>query len=418
MNTPAMLRLRQMKTTILQSDHPDCRTVPLMTTAETANTLYTALGVTPDASDEAIALAFHARTQTLQGQTDELSLLRVAYDTLRNPAQRAAYDRRLAQQRLASTPLISNLDFAGEHPVRSRALNWIVLMLAAGGTAGFFWLKKPATPTPAPPAVSASAATSHPVAARSAVSPESQAQNTDEAPPSAGLPDSTENVPQARMAEAGPVPNLPTRGAKQAGFDAHYVAWSVFTIRQRNLSGSGVLIGPDRILTNCHVLAGGATNGLVVIHGMTKKVAKVEKYARLDGEDACLLLAPGAGSDAIAWGSSSSLRTGDTVHTFGHPGGSSDIIWSEGAFRARAERGGDTFLLSDNYCRPGSSGGPLLDNEGRLVGVVTAVQRFQAKGGDPQYGACISVTEATARTLLAKPLFPIALAPAQYIPNY
>ena len=178
------------------------------------------------------------------------------------------------------------------------------------------------------------------------------------------------------------------------------------------------MIGPDRILTNCHVLAGGATNGLVVINGMTDKVSKVEKYARLDDEDACLLLAPGAGSDSIAWGSWAALRQGDTVYTFGHPGGSSDIIWSEGSFRTPVERSGETFLITTNYCRPGSSGGPLLDNEGRLVGIVTAVQRFQARGGDPQYGACISITEASARALLSKPLFPIALAPAQYISNY
>ena len=211
---------------------------------------------------------------------------------------------------------------------------------------------------------------------------------------------------------------MQSRGAKPPGFDARYVAWSVFAIRQRNRSGSGVMIGPDRILTNCHVLAGGATNGLVVINGVTDKVTKVEKYARLDDEDACLLLAPGAGGDSIAWGSSAALRQGDTVHTFGHPGGSSDIIWSEGSFHASVERSGETFLITTNYCRPGSSGGPLLDNEGRLVGIVTAVQRFQARGGDPQYGACISVTEASARALLSKPLFPIALAPAQYISNY
>ena len=85
---------------------------------------------------------------------------------------------------------------------------------------------------------------------------------------------------------------------------------------------------------------------------------------------------------------------------------------------ASVERSGETFLITTNYCRPGSSGGPLLDNEGRLVGIVTAVQRFQARGGDPQYGACISLTEASARALLSKPLFPIALAPAQYISNY
>ncbi|MDQ5960364.1 MAG: serine protease Do [Pseudomonadota bacterium] len=409
-----MPEMRQLRTCILQSDHPHCRTVPHMTTA---NTLYTLLGIAPDASGETIDDAFRAREQELQGQSDELSLLRVAYDTLRNPAQRSAYDRKLAQQQqAASTPLPPEIAYTAPRAPRSRALNWVVLLLAAAGTIGFFWLKKP-IPASAKPANAAAAPAMAPAADTPAVAQEPPASPTEEATPAAPAA-APAGVPSAQMAEARPAPAVATRGAKQAGFDAQYVAWSVFTIRQRNLTGSGVMIGPDRILTNCHVLAGGATNGLVVINGMSRKMTKVEKYARLDGEDACLLLAPGAGSDSIAWGSSASLRQGDTVHTFGHPGGSSDIVWSEGSFRTRAERGGETFLLSENYCRPGSSGGPLLDNEGRLVGVVTAVQRFQAKGGDAQYGACISVTEATARALLSKPLFPIALAPAQYIPNY
>ena len=59
-----------------------------------------------------------------------------------------------------------------------------------------------------------------------------------------------------------------------------------------------------------------------------------------------------------------------------------------------------------------------MDDNGRLVGVVTAVQRYAARFGEPQYGYCVSVTEATARALLARPLFPLALAPAQYVPNY
>lgn len=381
------------------------------------NTLYAALGIETSASSEGIESAFAARKQTLHDQPDQLSLLRVAYETLRHPEQRAAYDRKLAQQKQRIDSIITVVE---PRPQRgfARRTNWLLLFIAASATFALFRFNKPPAKTKTPviatvPAITiASAATAAPESTPAASSAPALRQETpavdNDAVPSASAP-------------ASEIHNevLATRGSKQAGFDAHYIGWSIFTIRQRKLSGSGVLIGPDRILTNCHVLAGGASNGLVVINGMSKAVSKVEKYARLDGEDACLLLAPGAGNDSIGWGNSATLRYGDTVHTFGHPGGSSDIAWSEGTFRTRIERGGETFLFSENYCRPGSSGGPLLDKEGLLVGVVTAVQRFQAKGGEPpQYGGCISVTEATARALLSKPLFPIALAPAQYIPNY
>ncbi|MBI2308032.1 MAG: trypsin-like peptidase domain-containing protein [Rhodocyclales bacterium] len=388
----------------------------------TDNTLYAALGVAVSAGADEIDAAYAARVQALSGDADALSLLRVARDTLRDPARRAAYDRQLAARPAAAeAPVFLAADYPAPRPSRSRLRNWLILFAAAGVTAAIFWPKKPAPGSVAVrPAAPAAVPAAVPAAANAPAPapipeppPAAEAAAPGVAAPPADAPDPAPAGASASLAA------LPTRGAKQPGFDVQYVAWSVFTIRQRNLSGSGVLIGPERILTNCHVLAGGASNGLVVVHGLTKRVSKVEKYARLDGEDACLLYAPGAGSEAIAWGSAAALRPGDTVHALGHPGGSSEIAWSEGRFHLRAERGGETFLISDNYCRPGSSGGPLLDNEGRLVGIVTAVQRFQAKGGEPpQFGACISVTEATARALLAKPLFPIALAPAQYIANY
>lgn len=393
-----------------------------------SNTLYAVLGVASDADAAAIEAAFRAREQSLQGQPDALSLLRVAYDTLRHPAQRAAYDRKLQRaQAEASTPLppVLTYDEAARPRTRSRLRNGIVLFAAAGGTVAWFMIAKPVPKADkAAPLPARSVSEEPPAAERAPVLAAAPAQEAvvtatapaaDSAAPAAVSPAEMSAAP---LVAAAPVAERPARGTKQPGFDARYLAWSVFTVRQRNLTGSGVMIGPERILTNCHVLAGGATNGLVVINGMSRQVSKVEKYARLDGEDACLLYAPGAGSDAVAWGDSSALRPGDTVHAMGHPGGSADIVWSSGSFRMRVEKGGETFLLSDNYCRPGSSGGPLLNDEGQLVGVVTAVQRFKSKGGDAQYGACVSVTEATARALLNRPLFPIALAPAQYVPNY
>lgn len=379
----------------------------------TDNTLYAVLGVAASAAADDIDAAYVARAAALAGDADALSLLRVAGDTLRDPARRAAYDRQLAAA--APPPLV--VDERAVRPARSPLRNGLVLVVAAGLTAALLWPKTPAPaavaarPAP-PPAVPAVAPVPSPTVAPEPAPPAEPPVAAAPAEPQAASAPSPAAAPAALAV-------LPARGAKQPGFDARYLAWTVFLVRQRNKTGSGVLIAPDRILTNCHVLAGGATNGLIVEHSLTGRSSKVEKYARLDGEDACLLFAPGAGSEAIEWGSSANLRPGDTVHAMGHPGGSTAMAWSEGSFRLRAERGGETFLLSDNYCRPGSSGGPLLDGEGRLVGIVTAVQRFQAKGGEaPQYGACISVTEATARALLAKPLFPIALAPAQYLPAY
>lgn len=369
-------------------------------------TLYTVLGVESSAAAAEIEAAFRAAMEVAEaagGDADRLSLLRVAYDTLRNPDQRAAYDRRLARQQAVTAEYV---DIAPRGA--GTKWGWIAALALVAAGAGYHLQKRDPAPVAAQRVL---AAAPHEEPAPLPMKAEAPAAPARQPEPEA--------APALAVAHAAPEIVVPKRGAKKAGFDAEYVAWSVFTIRQSRSSGSGVLIAPDRILTNCHVLAGAATNGMVVIHSLTGKTTKVEKYARLDGEDACLVFAPGAGGEPIEWGSASELRQADTVHTFGHPGGTADVIWSEGKFLGRVERGREEFLFSANYCRPGSSGGPLLDDRGRLVGIVTAVQRYVARAGEqPQYGGCISVTEATAKALLARPLFPIALAPAQYIPNY
>lgn len=377
-------------------------------------TLYSILGVAADASAQEIEAVLAQRRAVLEAggsaTADELSLLRVAGETLRDAARRDAYDRRLsraAQAACSPAPVLEK---------RTRARRWLLPLLVAGGIAAPLWWRAPPSGQVPPPA--AAAAPEAVIAENSADLSPSIAKQA-----SPGAPAGEAPTPGAPEVAAG-APTLSseiirsTRPARGTGFDAQYLAWSVFIIKQRRLSGSGVLVAPDRILTNCHVLAGAALDGMVVVHSMTQQVFRVDKYARLDGEDACLLHAPGAGTDTLAWGSASNLRAGDTVHTFGHPGGSSEITWSSGQFVQRQVKGGEAFLLSSNYCRPGSSGGPLVDDNGRLVGVVTAVQRYAAHFGAPQYGLCVSVTEATARALLARPLFPLALAPAQYIPNY
>jgi len=390
-----------------------------------SRSLYSILGVASDASLEEIESAFRSRRMDLDrrgGDADELSLLRVAYDTLKNAPARRRYDARLAAQAHPAapvpTPVPAGADMAFSEP-RSAGRRLGLPFLILGAVLAYWWLK----PAPnAPVQQQLAAAATRPAPAQPAASAE------EEAPADIVLPPLPPPPMPARVEPAGEEGVTTTQTTvvyqkpkRQPGFDAQYLAWSAFyVIRPGEVTGSGVMVAPNKILTNCHVLAGAGLSGIAVLHSMTRKPTRVTEYARLDDDDACLLHAPGAGSDVIDWGSSTDLKPGDPTHTLGHPGGSADLTWSTGNFvrRRPAVGRGDDFLLTSNYCRPGSSGGPLFDNEGRLVGVVTAVQRYTTKTREDVFGLCASVTEATARELLRKPLFPIAMAPAAYKQNY
>lgn len=365
-----------------------------------SRTLYAVLGLDSQASEAEIEAAYR-RLQAAGGE--DASLLRVAYDTLRNAEQRAAYDGKLARQIEQQSSVVS---YSGPESRPGGWGRWVILLgFLLGG--GYWWVsQRPPVVKPAHSVVRIPApANTAPVV--SAEPPSSAAREP--APELSAVGNTSE--PMAQVPEIA----LPPRPPRKQGFDLNYIAWSAFQVRQRNSAGSGVLIGPDRILTNCHVLAGGAM-GIVVIHSLSKRVSKVEKYARLDGEDACLLYAPGAGGEVIEWGNSANLKPGEMVYTLGHPGASRDLIWSEAEFLRFATIGGNEYLQTANYCRPGSSGGPLLDSSGRLVGIVTSGQ-VRVSGGETTYGACNSLTEAYARKLLGKSLFPIGFAPAQYQGN-
>lgn len=373
------------------------------------NTLYAILGIEVSSSAEDIEVAYLARLKEAQDVGMETSLLKIAYDNLRVPDLRAAYDRRLARESVLQSRPIEIME--SKTGGRRYSLLFLILLVAIGAA---YWKKKP-TENSLPPLslaqVNAMDSSAPHLPAPASAEPETPPEEMPAQNELVSL--LSDNQAAKPKAEARTVTY--SHPSCKPGFDPQCLAWSVFLIRQRHKSGSGVLIAPDRILTNCHVLAGGATNGLVVIHKQTNTVAKVEQYTRLADEDVCLLHAPGAGGDVIPWGTSENLGNGDTTYNLGHPGGSSDVIWSEAKLVARTERNGVPYLVTSNYCRPGSSGGPLLDGQGRLVGVVTAVQANRSQNdGAVRYGACFSITESTARKLLSRTFFPIALAPAQF----
>ena len=152
-----------------------------------------------------------------------------------------------------------------------------------------------------------------------------------------------------------------------------------FEQRQQQTSlGSGVIIDGDRglILTNAHVIQ---RSGTITVALMDRR----EYEARIVGADpdsdlAVLKIDPKEKMPAIAMGESDDLMIGETVIAIGNPFGFSNTV-TTGVVSAlhrsiRAEdRVYQDFIQIDASINPGNSGGPLLNINGELVGVNTAI---------------------------------------------
>jgi len=152
-----------------------------------------------------------------------------------------------------------------------------------------------------------------------------------------------------------------------------------FEQRQQQTSlGSGVIIDGDRglILTNAHVIQRSGTI-TVVLEDQREYEARIVG-ADPDSDLAVLKIDSKEKLPSIAMGESDDLMIGETVIAIGNPFGFSHTV-TTGVVSAvhrsiRAdERVYHDFIQIDASINPGNSGGPLLNINGELVGVNTAI---------------------------------------------
>ncbi len=154
-------------------------------------------------------------------------------------------------------------------------------------------------------------------------------------------------------------------------------------------TGSGVIIEPDGlILTNHHVVDSAATVSVVLADGRTfdGTVTGIDTYT-----DLAFVRIEATGLPTAELGDSSAIRLGQLAVAMGDPLGEFPGSVSAGIVSgldrsvvvADISRGGATRLnhlvQTDAAINPGNSGGPLLDGDGRVIGVNTA-QAGSAQG--------------------------------------
>jgi len=147
---------------------------------------------------------------------------------------------------------------------------------------------------------------------------------------------------------------------------------------KRNSLGSGVLIDGNRgfILTNAHVLEKTAT---ITVTLMDEREFNAQVVGTDPDSDLAVLRIDSEGQlPAIDMGDSADLMIGETVIAIGNPFGFSHTV-TTGVISAlkRSIRTEDKvyqdFIQTDASINPGNSGGPLLDINGELIGINTAI---------------------------------------------
>jgi serine protease Do len=140
--------------------------------------------------------------------------------------------------------------------------------------------------------------------------------------------------------------------------------------------GSGVVIdGSGFILTNNHVISG--ATAIEILFASSKRKVRAKVVGTDPKTDLALVKIENAtGTFPLPLGDSDKLRVGDVVAAIGNPFGYAHTVTS-GIISAKGRVIGtgpwDDFLQTDASIHPGNSGGPLIDINGNVVGINTAV---------------------------------------------
>ena len=135
--------------------------------------------------------------------------------------------------------------------------------------------------------------------------------------------------------------------------------------------GSGFFVRNDQIATNLHVIEG-AVKGYAKLIGQTAKY-NIEGIIGVDPtNDLAILKISGKSSRSLTLGDSNTIQVGESIYAVGNPEGL-EGTFSQGIVSSiRREIGSGKYFQMTAPISPGSSGGPVMNTQGEVIGVSTA----------------------------------------------
>ena len=160
--------------------------------------------------------------------------------------------------------------------------------------------------------------------------------------------------------------------------------------------GSGVIVSPEGyVLTNNHVIEGADEIAVVRAGGAVTRA----RVVGADPEtDLAVLKIQAAKLPAITFGNSEMIQVGDVVLAIGNPFGVGQTVTMGIVSATGRNRLGintyENFIQTDAAINPGNSGGALVDSNGHLIGINTAI--YSQSGASAGIGFAVPAKTAKA----------------------